>query len=47
MFTVLHPSPGDDPGVDCRLELVHWFWRELYAGENPGETTWEELLIRR
>lgn len=47
MVNVLHPSPGDDHDIDCRLELISWFWRELYVGENPGETTWEELGVLR
>jgi hypothetical protein len=39
------PSPGDDPDYTSRLDWVAWFWQQLYVGENPGETTWEELAV--
>ena len=39
----VNPSPGDKPDLEWRLHQIHVFWEQLYVGENPGETTWEEL----
>jgi hypothetical protein len=38
------PFPGD-PHADLagRLEQIRAFWQAVYVGENPGETTWEDL----
>jgi hypothetical protein len=47
MVQGFYPSPGDDPDIDCRTDIVRCFWQELYTGENPGETTWEELGVLR
>jgi hypothetical protein len=45
--SLVGPSPGEPPDVDCRTELVRWFWTQLYVGQDPGETTWEELEALR
>ena len=37
------PSPGDKPDLEWRLHQILVFWEQLDVGENPGETTWEEL----
>jgi hypothetical protein len=37
------PSSGDQPDLEWRLHQIRAFWEQLYVGENPGETTWEEL----
>jgi hypothetical protein len=37
------PSPGETPDLEWRLHQIHAFWEQLYVGENPGETTWQEL----
>jgi hypothetical protein len=35
-------SPGDEPDGE-RSDQIAWFWKLLFTGENPGETTWEGL----
>jgi hypothetical protein len=37
------PSPGGRSERERRKRQVQEFWTQLYVGENPGETTWEEL----
>ena len=41
--SVVDLSPGGEPDIECRLDQIKWFWQCLRAGENSGETTWEEL----
>jgi len=43
MNIIVDPSPGDEAGIGSRHDQVSWFWEQLYAGNDPGETTWEEL----
>ena len=47
IISFVGPSPGDETDVQCRLDQILWFWQQVYIGENPGETTWEELGVLR
>jgi hypothetical protein len=42
-----NPSPGGYSDDKDRLDRLKWFWHQLFAGDHPGETTWEELEVLR